>query len=389
MRYFSNFISVSPSSPWLGYFSKFSSPGLSLATPRSDDSSHIKIFDGKYEPYLWPCVAIWAFDYFVRLVRLIALNYKVAFGRHSKAVIKYNADRDIIRIYLTPSVPHQPREGTHYFLYFPTMLKTMGNHPFSVSGWTDPKSSSASSSVTNHAIDLEKVQHNPAVRATEAEVDSQTNTSENSTATGTELQFVIRPYKGLTAALRDKVIQTGRGSLELTVLVEGPYGHPHPVLTYDTVLFIVGGSGIAAALPYIHEFLHPRHNNRTRHIHLVWAVRQYSFARDILDTELAAGATASAHNRVKLDFFVTGPAPKALKHDALDLERFEDGDTAISYQRPVAADVIRDEVAQAVGSLAVLVCGPAQLADDARRGCVQAVKNGYDQLEYFEEQFGW
>ena len=334
-------------------------------------------------------MAVWSFDYFIRLVRLAVLNYKVAFGRHSKAVIKYNADRDIIRIHVTPSVPHQPREGTHYFLYFPTMLRTMGNHPFSVSGWTVPGGRSASSSASNHAIDLEKIQRDPAVRAMEAEVGSQTNSSETSASTGTELQFVIRPYKGLTASLRDRVIKTGAGSLELTVLVEGPYGHPHPVLTYDTVLFIVGGSGIAAALPYIHEFLHPRHNNRTRHIHLVWAVRQYSFARDILDTELAAGATASAHNRVKLDFFVTGPAPKVVKHDALDLERFEEGDTGISYQSPVAGDVIQEEAAQAVGSLAVLVCGPAQLADDARRGAVQAVRNGYDQLEYFEEQFGW
>lgn len=334
---------------------------------------------------------MWCFDYFVRLVRLIALNYKVAYGRHSKAVIKYNADRDIIRINVTPSVSHQPREGTHYFLYFPTMLRTMGNHPFSVSGWTGPGGSSASSSTAsqNSAVDLEKMPQEPAIRASEAEVSSQTNSSETSTSAGTELQFVIRPYKGLTASLRDAVIKSGKSSLEMTVLVEGPYGEARPILTFDTVLFIVGGSGIAAALPYIHEFLHPRHNKRTRHIHLVWAVRQYSFARDILDTELAAGATKSEHNRVKLDFFVTGPAPKVVKHDALDLERFNDGDTAISYQRPVAGDVIREEAAQAVGSLAVLVCGPAQLADDARRGAVQAVKAGFDQLEYFEEQFGW
>lgn len=271
------------------------------------------------------------------------------------------------------------------------MLKTVGNHPFSVSGWTVPEGPSHSNFVENHpsAVDAEKITRDPVIHATEAEVSSQTNSSETSTSNGRELQFVIRPYKGLTASLRDAVIKTGVGKKEMSVLVEGPYGHPHPVLSYDTVLFIVGGSGIAAALPYIQEFLRPRHVNRCKHIHLVWAVRQYTFARDILDTELVRAATPSAHDRIKLDFFVTGAAPKIVKDEALDLDRFEDADTAISYQRPVSAQVVRDEVSQAVGSLAVLVCGPAQMADDARQAAVQVVRDGFDRLEYFEEQFGW
>lgn len=306
-------------------------------------------------------------------------------------MVKYNAERDIIRIDLTPSFQHQPRAGTHYFLYFPTMLKTVGNHPFSLSGWTSPGGPSKSNSIEirSSAIDAEKIQRDPTMRTTEAEVSSQTNSSESSASIATELQFVIRPYKGLTASLRDAVIKTGVGRKEMNVWVEGPYGHPHPVLSYDTVLFMVGGSGVAAALPYIQEFLRPRHAIRAKHIHLVWAVRQYSFARDILDNELAAGASASAHDRVKLDFFVTGPSPKAVKDDALGLDRYEDGDTRISYQRFVADKMLREEVSQAVGSLAVLVCGPAQLADDARRAAVQVVKGGFDRLEYFEEQFGW
>lgn len=353
--------------------------------------SHIKIYDGEFEPYLWPCVAVWCFDYSLRLVRLVRLNYKIAFGRHTKAVVKYNAQRDIIRIDLAPSFQHQPRPGTHYFLYFPTMLKSVGNHPFSLSGWTSPggRGSSTPVEVRSTAIDLEKIQRDPAVNTTEAEVSSQTNTSENSTSIATELQFVIRPYKGLTASLRDEVVKTGLRRKEMNVLIEGPYGHPHPILNYDSVLFMVGGSGIAAALPYIQEFLRPRHFIRAKHIHLVWAVREYSFARDVLDNELAPGASASAHDRVKLDFFVTGQSPKAVKDDGLDLDRFEEADTRISYQRFVADTMVREEVSQAVGSLAVLACGPAQLADDARRAAVQAIKNGFDRLEYFEEQFGW
>lgn len=356
-----------------------------------DPSSHIKIFDGRFEPYLWPCVAVWSFDYSFRLVRLVVLNYKIAFGRHTKAVVKYNAERDIIRIDLTPSFQHQPRAGTHYFLYFPTMLKGVGNHPFSLSGWTSPGGRCISKSIEigSSAIGSEKFQKIPTIYITEAEVSSQTRISKKSASFATELQFIIRPYKGLTATLRNEVAKTGLGRKEMNVFVEGPYGHPHPLLNYDNVLFIVGGAGIATALPYIQEFLRPRHPVRTKQIHLVWAVREYSFARDVLDNELAPGMLATAHDRVKLDFFVTGPSPKAVKDDVLDLDRFDDVDTRISYRCFVADTVLREEVSQAVGSLAVLACGPARLADDARRAAVQAVKNGFDRLEYFEEQFGW
>ncbi len=370
--------------------------------------SHLEIWEHMFDHYLWPPVAFWAFDYLLRFMRLLVLNYKVTFGRHTKAVVDYNAERDIIRIYLTPSYHKQPRAGTHYFLYFPTMLKTVGNHPFSLSGWTVSGGENVSKSMTRSVVvdpeklqsdaeeiqrDPEKIQSVPAIRTKEEEVGSETNSSQTSIVTKPKLHFVIRPYKGLTAGLKDAVMKTGTGSKEMTVLVEGPYGQPHPVLAFDTVLFIVGGSGVAAALSYIQEWLRPRPGQiiRTKHMHLAWAVREYSFARDILDNELAVMASAAARGRVtvKLDFYITGATPAAIKGDALDLDRFDNVEMRISYQRPVADILIRQEAAEAVGSLAVLVCGPAQMADDARRAAVQVVGGGFDRLEYFEEQFGW
>lgn len=304
---------------------------------------------------------------------------------------RYNKDRDIIRLSFTPSYHHEPKAGTHYFIYFPTMLKSFGNHPFTLSSWTSPAGKSPSAPVQVHSmsVDPEKDQSYPPVHTTEEEVGSNSDRSRDAATTTPELQFVIRPYKGLTARLRDLIIKTGTGSREITALVEGPYGQAHPVLSYDSVLFIAGGSGIAAFLPYIQEFLRPRssHARRAKHIHLVWAARQYAFVRDILDTELAAASTSS-RSHVKLDFFITGPTPKAIKSDALGLDRLE-GETNISYQRPVVESIIRGEVAEAAGTLAVFVCGPAQLADDTRLAAVRVVGDGFDGLGYFEEQFGW
>jgi hypothetical protein len=39
--------------------------------------------------------------------------------------------------------------------------------------------------------------------------------------------------------------------------------------------------------------------------------------------------------------------------------------------------------------LAVVACGPAQMADDARRASVNALRNGCKGVEYFEESFKW
>ena len=44
---------------------------------------------------------------------------------------------------------------------------------------------------------------------------------------------------------------------------------------------------------------------------------------------------------------------------------------------------------ESAGSTAVLVCGPAQMADDARKAAVEAVADGHAGLGYFEEYFGW
>ncbi len=58
-------------------------------------------------------------------------------------------------------------------------------------------------------------------------------------------------------------------------------------------------------------------------------------------------------------------------------------------QRPDVARLVADTARNALGRAAVLVCGPARLADDARRAAVRAVKDGHDTLGYFEEPFVW
>ena len=321
------------------------------------------------------------------MARLAVLNYKVAFWRHTKVLASYNAERDIIRLSVTPSYHRRPQPGAYYFIYFPTLLKALGNHPFTMATWTAGEKGTLPNPILDrpHSTSQEKELSSSEIKTTGRETSSQSSGSIDTSDPSTKLHFIIRPYAGLTSSLRDRILQSGHSSIQITALVEGPYGETHPVLTYNNIIFIAGGSGIAAVLPYLQQFLLGDRSQRTKRVHIIWAARQHTFVRDVLDHELAP---AAVHPQVKLDLYVTGASPKPEKDKVVDLDRFHE-DIGMRYARPAIAVLLPTEVRESAGSTAVLVCGPAQMADDARKAAVEAVAEGYAGLGYFEEYFGW
>lgn len=315
------------------------------------------------------------------------MNYKVAFWKHTKVLVSYNSDRDILRITAYPSYHREPQPGTYYFLYFPTMLNALGNHPFTMATWTAGSKGILPNPLLdrNPSISIEKEDIAPVIQSSEKESSSMSSQSDDISDPSVKLHFIIRPYAGLTSALRDRVLKSGHSKIELTALIEGPYGESHPVLSYHTIIFIAGGSGIAAILPYLQQYLLRPKSYPTKRIHLIWAARQQTLVRDVLDHELAPVALNPA---VHLDLYVTGSSPKVLKDETVALNRFDD-DIGMRYARPSIPTLLPKEVREAGGSTAVLVCGPAQMADDARKAAVEAVAEGYEGLGYFEEYFGW
>lgn len=321
------------------------------------------------------------------MMRLLVLNYKTLFLRHTKVHAVYNQDHDIIRLTFTPSYHRQPKPGAHYYLHFPFILRALGNSPFTMSGWSRGGQHSPSASVFSQSLSRDQEKRN--LPTTEVEVNSDSNGSLESKDGPVKIHFVIRPYKGLTAHLRNHIMKNGSGSREITAMIEGPYGETHPVFQYNNIIFVTGGSGISAVLPYMQQYLypetyHPSVSMATKRIRMVWTAREQAFVRDVIDRELAA---ASSNLTVKLDLFVTGPSIPPVKDEMLDLDRFP-GHVDLHYSRPDVPAIVRQEVNESVGSVAILVCGPAQLADDARRAAVDMTGAGYE-IGYFEEQFGW
>ncbi|KAL3463545.1 ferric reductase NAD binding domain-containing protein [Aspergillus heterothallicus] len=329
-------------------------------------------FDGtKWNGYLWPMVAIWGFDRTVRFVRMAYCNLSVRFGRgflSTTSQIEYFEDSDLIQIELSPSTALTPRPGQHYYLYQPVTLKGWENHPFTLGAYVLPQSSEDPS----------------------------------------KLIFYIRPYDGWTRRLRDQC-RNASGVLKPKLLLEGPYGHTAPLHTFDSVLMIVGGTGIAAAVPYIIDHVARLAEGRTRtlKIKLVWSARTNEMYSRVFCNELT---TLLHHDSISAMFYCTKATslPDAKfetsnsSSDAVTSSESVTEKTAIdvSGTEPVAFLTGRPEVRTLVmgeadeakvsnARLAVLTCGPAQMADDCRQTVYEIMKGGFRDIEYYEEAFGW
>ncbi|KAL4760552.1 ferric reductase family protein [Aspergillus foveolatus] len=397
-------------------------------------------FDGtKWNGYLWPMVAIWAFDRVVRLIRIAYCNLNVRLGRRfsrtTSSLVQYFEDSDLIKIEFSPAPSTlKPAPGQHYYLYQPVTLKGWENHPFTLGAYVPPSLSLAtgSESIRVH----EKHQQD------------------------SKLIFYIRPYDGWTRRLRNQCRKSGLSVIKPKLLLEGPYGHAAPLHTFDTVLMVVGGTGIAAAVPYIIDHISRTGGaakTRTTRVRLVWSARTNEMFERVFCDELAG---ILAHEDILTSFYCTSSkassssAPSSLAA-ALELSLAPKGkeagvavlptgekspsssnlssssnDNAILDARtdspPPAAAVTADGEASANISklaparnpvdfvsgrpnvraivtaeareakanssrLAVLTCGPAQMADECRQTvyAVMRGKNGFRDVEYFEEAFGW
>ena len=233
------------------------------------------------------------------------------------------------------------------------------------------------------------------------------------------MNFLIRPYDSSTRRLAQRAAAAPEWPrpASLRVIVEGPYGHTQPFHRFDSLLFVVGGSGIVVPLSYLDTLLATTTTatrRQRRRIHIVWAVRETAFASSVLREDLREyfRARDNGFAPLSLDVYVTGgaavAAAAAAGGDADEVGVVED---SLSFQlaseelppkgfhvrhgRPDARDEVEDAVRELGDGdrLAVVACGPARMADDARKAVVDLLGRGRapspSSIEYFEESFNW
>ncbi|KAL1889476.1 hypothetical protein Sste5346_008854 [Sporothrix stenoceras] len=363
---------------------------------------HTNFENETWQGYLYPVVAIWGSDRVVRIVRVLYCNLHVKFSKgfiHNETTVRYFADADLLRIEMSPGVraPFKPGPGQHYYLYQPMALLGWENHPFTLGAYSTKDMPAA---------------HNG--------VASMTSISSAAGSYGSSLVFYVRPYDGWTQRLRKQCQKAADGIVHPKLLIEGPYGEKADLHHFDTLLLFVGGTGIASAVPYILDHIQCARNGTTRttNIQLIWSGRQRAMFDHIANTELR---DALQRNDVHGNFYITCRAPttstavlgqeEEKKSSSLPQvmampsanSNSSDSDSAsanyiqvpayiFTLGRPDVKQLIATTVEQSKASsskVAVLVCGPAQMADDSRAAVFSALRNGFYGIEYFEETFGW
>ncbi|CAI7641743.1 unnamed protein product [Penicillium glandicola] len=333
--------------------------------------------------YLWTPVALWILERLARVGRVIYCNLNARFGKQflgTATTVTYSEASDLVKIEMVPGATSlTPRPGQLYYIYQATFLKGWENHPFSLGAW-------APSSGANN--------------------EKSSSASQN----GNKLIFYVRPYDGWTRRLRDQCRKAG-GAFNPKLLLEGAYGHAEPVYAYNTLLIIVGGTGIAVAVPYLLDHIARVKEGKTKttKIQLVWSVRQMEMFHEVFNEELA---DIMQHNDIMITVFCTRLSKITSDSESDDVsvsKEVSSGDATVIKAtragsptsnnslrfmpgRPSIRKTVMSEVQEAKISstnLAVLTCGPAQMADECRGTVYDAMKHGFKDIEYFEEAFGW
>jgi NAD(P)H-flavin reductase len=332
---------------------------------------HVEIFtNGEWNIFIWPCLIIWVFDRMLRGLRILAFDWQFW---NTKAVVTYDTASNLVRMDVPVSRNRiAPEPGTYYYIYvLNDPLYVHQNHPFTLAYVTSPRD--------DEHIPLSPVSSRPLIDRMNSASSSESDAllaPKRAAATGPSMVYLIRPYDGFTSRLKKHCLTRPK---TLRVHIEGPYGHSVPLREYSNILFVVGGTGIAVPLSHLAHILSSECTVQT--VKIVWAVREHAFLASIMQEF----RPLLGDERCTLEVHVTQDV--AHKDDILD---HPPRGVSILNGRPNVRSSVR-EAAEDAGqqSLAVVACGPARMADEARRSSVQMLADGYVGIDYFEESFKW
>ena len=352
--------------------------------------------------WIWASVAIWAFDRFIRLVRLVYFNLGLSKTATAQVELCIHDDLALLKFKVRPvrSVAFQP--GKYVFLHIGGVAPWSA-HPVSVIDQDE-----------DGCYDL-----------------------------------AMKVHQGLTRKLYHRLMKDSIGDESTTELsktatlrvgIDGLYGHTAPVDLYDSVLLVAGGIGITAVLGYV-KAVALNHSSYTKHVTLVWVVRDYIYLdwfreqlSQVVDlsaehvsitirlhvTSGGGGAQSSidvmhsqSHGSRSSTAFptfaeakkaptvaITAASPSPIHSINNNINNNDDDEKTafsaepaaslpVSYTRPDMGTVISEFVQSASASVAVLACGPAGMMDDIRDAVCGNIETAKARLDYFEEVFGW
>ncbi|KAF4122223.1 FAD-binding domain [Geosmithia morbida] len=329
---------------------------------------HVSIFGGEYDVFVWVPVFIWVLDRVIRVSRIFLFNVRVW---NTKAMATFNPAANIVRLEVPiSSKGHKAKPGTYYYLSILNDTKFWESHPFTVA------------STTLGLPSFEGDERAALLASEESSLDDGPDTRQIMT-------FLIRPYDGFTARMRDAAAAESPKPALLRLAVDGPYGETLPLHFFDNILFIVGGSGIVVPMTYSRSlaqdsFSDDESVHMPRRVSIHWSVREAGFVSDTVKQDFEADLNSA---NINTHVYFTGDCGP----DGPIENRDDQYKISWSRERLDAPAAVREAARALVGdaSLAVVACGPAAMADSTRQTTVEQMGLYENRIEYFEESFQW
>lgn len=306
--------------------------------------------------------------------RIIFYNWM---GYSTEATAELLPGGELIKLTVYPRRAWIFAPGQHTFLYFPGIGRMWESHPFSISGWTSPDDRIEPAVGGAKRPDSLEKGSEPEITAT-AVSSSHSSTHSHSQpqrifgAFRPGVTFIIRPEKGATRALHKYLASHSSGPQQIDVLTEGPYGHTTSLKHFDRVLCIGGGIGVTALLPYVQNFA--------------------SISRGIGERKTGDSKQDMTLAWTTMEKELTDAVRAMIPVEAIGAGlEVRLGVTHGEEERMDVGEVVRGELRKVIkgGRLAVVVCGPAGLTDEARKGVVDCVGENRVSISLIEESFTW
>lgn len=284
---------------------------------------------------LYATVAVWGFDRLVRICRVLYCGPK-------KCCITLEGNMLVMTMNKPKLWSAKISPGAYVFVHFLMPLQFWQSHPLTLTtSCTDP----------------------------------------------TKIKLYFRVYKGLSKTLANKIEKSGETSLEMPVLLDGPYGATYNFSEYDECLFIAGGSGITVPLAYIQNALARAPSRKLPKIRLCWAMSDLdalaTFREDLLFLK------NEAHVHVEIYASPRNSEKEVLSELGDDTDMSKGGSYEVHPLRLDASQVVEESVADISGNMSVMCCGPVGLHVATRNAiCDNMTKTRY-YIQYFEEAYSW
>lgn len=302
-----------------------------------------------YSQVMYSCFAVWGFDRFVRVVRLLWFGFP-------KAQLSLLPD-NTLKVEVPKPKSWPSIAGGHAWIHFMLPLTFWQSHPFTF---------------------IDSVE--------------KSNT----------IVFFCKVKKGMTATLCTKLQNYPGKTTTMRVAVEGPYGETCPVSNHSSSVYIAGGSGI----PGIYSeavSMAKKSKDSSRKTKLIWIVREVAtvagFQKELsalkeLAIETVVYITRESLTAVVEELFVNtdlSSLEKDKEGSMNGLSTLEETFPHIEFRfgRPDLKQVIVEEISEAANSVAFVTCGHPLLVDDLRYNVVNQIDHTSKRLDFYEQLQVW